>query len=131
MNNSLSQVCQGVTQPVTFPARAASFRTSWDNFKWLLEQNPESYSITVWTPSGSEDWEGADIYDLLYVRNDFTKTRIYYDLPGDKFEQFKRLAVTAGSLVNYFPLESRDALDVTWAHAVNSRQELEDVLNSE
>ncbi|ELT90991.1 hypothetical protein CAPTEDRAFT_222574 [Capitella teleta] len=131
MMEDMLEVCHGVTQPVTFPARAASFRASWEHFKWLLEQNPESYTITVWTPSGAEDWEGTDIYDLLYVRNDCDKTLIYYDLPGEKFEQFKQLSVTAGSLVNYFPLSERDAVDVTWAHAVNSRQELEDVLNSD
>jgi hypothetical protein len=95
-----------------------------------VEHDPERYSITVWTPSGADDWEGADIFDMLYIRNDCNKTWIYYDLPGEKFTQFRQLATTAGSLLNYFPLESRDALNVTWAHAVNSRQELEDVLNS-
>ena len=130
MMKAMLHVVENTTQPITFPARAASFKASWPHFKWLLEHNLERFTITVWTPSGADDWEGASTYDLLYVRNDCNKTLVYYDLPGQKFEEFLRLSVTAGSLFNHFPLEKRDALDITWAHAVNSQQELEDALNS-
>ncbi|CAH1793756.1 unnamed protein product, partial [Owenia fusiformis] len=130
---SLWQLIQNVTQPITFPARASSFKYAWTHFKWLLGKS-NGYTITAWTPASAEvSWEGADPYDLLYVRNDCDKKKIYYDLKGPKYVIFQQLAETAGSLFNYLPglAAERDGVKVTWAHAANSKQQLKNALNSE
>jgi hypothetical protein len=87
-------------------------------------------TITVWTPKGREDWENVSIYDMLHIWNDFDKRRIYFDLPGKRFEMFQKLTVTAASLLNYFPLRTRDALGITWAHAANNKAEVSEALKS-
>ena len=131
MMEEMWNIAESTTQPVSFPARAALFKPSWLEFKWLMQQDPERCSITVWTPSGADDWEGATPYDMLYCRNDCHKKYIYYDLPGEMFEEFRQLCITAGSPLNHFPdMDNRDALWVTWAHAVNSQQELQEALDS-
>ena len=124
MQDMLDKV-KNATQPLTFPARAKLLKMSWNEFKWLLNQTGSSATITVWTPAGRNDWEDTDIYDLLYVRNDIDKKYIYYDLPGPRFDQFRRLSVTAGTPLNHFDLPNRDALHITWAHAVNSKADVE------
>ena len=131
MMEEMWEIAQTTTQPVSFPARAALFKRSWLSFKWLIEKDPERLTITVWTPSGQDDWEGATAFEMLYCRNDCHKKYIYYDLPGPKMEAFQLLCITAGSLFHHFPnMDARDGLYITWAHAVNSQKELDYALNS-
>lgn len=132
MMEEMLDVAQRTPQPISFPARAALFKDSWMEFKWLLEQDPDRFSITVWTPSGANDWEGASPYDLLYCRNDCHKKYIYYDLPDPLMADFRQLTVTAGSVLHHFANmdDDRDAMKITWAHAVNSQQELKEALES-
>ncbi|XP_078071001.1 protein FAM151B isoform X2 [Mustelus asterias] len=75
MVKEMEQICQTLSQPVTFPVRAALVRPSWPQLHWLLQQS-ERYSLTVWTAK-------EDLYtvkDLLYIRENFDKSRIYFDL---------------------------------------------------
>ncbi|GCB68525.1 hypothetical protein scyTo_0005316, partial [Scyliorhinus torazame] len=75
MVKEMEQICRTLCQPVTFPVRAALVRPSWPQLHWLLEQS-ERYSLTVWTTRG-------DLYsveDMLYIRENFDKSRIYFDL---------------------------------------------------
>ena len=105
---------------------------SWSQFKWLLDKDKSRFTLTVWSPSGSLDWEGGTGYDLLYVRNDLDKRRVYYDLAGPRMAEFRRMSITAGSPLNHFQLNgTRDGILISWAHAVNSEQELASALNSE
>ena len=116
MMEEMWEVARKTEQPISLPARAALFKDSWLEFKWLLGKDPDRFTITVWTPAGANDWEGATPYDLLYCRNDYSKKSIYYDLPGEQFEAFRQLSVTAGSVLHHFPdMEDRDALQITWA----------------
>ncbi len=85
-------------------------------------QDSDKFSITIWTPKGIIDWEGASIYDLLRVRNDIDKKFIYYDLPGIKFEWFKDLAITGGNPLNHFSNLEWDAQSIIWASNVNTKE---------
>ena len=119
-------------QPVTFPCRTALLKGSWPNLKWLLMKDPGRFSLTLWCVKNTNPpWEGATIYDVLYARNDVPTSWIYYDLPGDEYGEFKKLAATAGSPLNHFNLTGRDGLDITWAHAVNYRDMLEEVVSGQ
>ncbi|KAK2150591.1 hypothetical protein LSH36_399g04017 [Paralvinella palmiformis] len=132
MMEEMWTIVHNLTQPCNFPVRAALLKGSWLQFKWLLENDVDRFSLTVWAPNGSLDWEGATPYDILYVRNDIDKRYVYYDLPGPRLEEFRRLCITAGSPLNHFDLNgTRDGLLVTWAHAVNSEQELKSALMSD
>lgn len=75
MVKEMEHICQTLSQPVTFPVRAALLRSSWSQFRWLLQQS-ERYSLTVWT--GRDD--SYSLEDMLYIREDFDKSKIYYDL---------------------------------------------------
>uniref|UniRef100_UPI00398F1285 protein FAM151B isoform X1 n=1 Tax=Pristiophorus japonicus TaxID=55135 RepID=UPI00398F1285 len=75
MVKEMEQICQTLCQPVTFPVRATLVRPSWPQLHWLLEQS-ERYSLTVWT--AKEDLYTVE--DMLYIRENFDKSRIYYDL---------------------------------------------------
>ena len=130
MVEEMWDIVKETEQPVTFPVRAALLRPSWMDLKWLLNQAPDRFTITLWT--AGDDWEGATPFDLLYCRNDYYKKSIYYDLPGPQLEVFRQLSVTAGSVLNHFPnMDARDAVHITWAHGVNSRQKLIDALDGE
>ncbi|XP_067838878.1 protein FAM151B isoform X2 [Heptranchias perlo] len=75
MVKEMEQICRRLWQPVTFPVRATLVRPSWPQLLWLLKQS-ERYSLTVWT--GREDLYTVE--DMLYIRENFDKSRIYYDL---------------------------------------------------
>ncbi|XP_048451061.1 protein FAM151B isoform X2 [Rhincodon typus] len=75
MVKEMEQICQTLSQPVTFPVRAALVRPSWPQLSWLLEQS-ERYSLTVWT--AREDLYTVE--DMLYIRENVDKSRIYFDL---------------------------------------------------
>ena len=130
MMEEMWEIAQKVKQPVTFPARVGLLSTSWLEYKWLLEKDPDRFSVTVRAPEGVADsWEGASEYDLLTCRNDYNKKAIYYALSGEKFDRFRALSITAGSPLNHFPdMVHRDGVKVTWAHGVNSQQHLKDAL---
>ncbi|XP_059825393.1 protein FAM151B isoform X2 [Hypanus sabinus] len=75
MVKEMEEVCRALCQPVTFPVRAALVAPSWPQLHWLLQQS-ERYSLTVWT--ARED--SYSLQDMSSIREDFDKSRIYYDL---------------------------------------------------
>ncbi|XP_067885693.1 protein FAM151B isoform X2 [Heterodontus francisci] len=75
MVKEMEQICQTFCQPVTFPVRATLVRPSWSQLHWLLEQS-DRYSLTVW--AAREDLYSVE--DMLYIRENFDKSRIYFDL---------------------------------------------------
>ncbi|XP_074657361.1 protein FAM151A-like [Tubulanus polymorphus] len=118
-----------VRQPVSITVPAALLKPSWSELKWFLGKS-DRFTLTVTTPAGDDDdWQDTSLYDLLYVRNDYDKRTIFYDLPGPKFSQFKKLVKTAGSILHYFPLSTRDGLEITWAHAANSKADMKKALS--
>ncbi|XP_039401081.1 protein FAM151B isoform X3 [Mauremys reevesii] len=68
MVKEMAQICDALTQPVTFPVRAALVRQSKSELVWLLQKS-NRYSLTVWT--GRHD--KYSIEDLLYLRENFDK----------------------------------------------------------
>ncbi|XP_067296300.1 protein FAM151B isoform X2 [Pseudorasbora parva] len=86
MVHQMEELCRSLKQPVTFPVRAALIPLSFPQFQWLLERS-DRYSLTVWT--GNDDV--LNVEELLPYRQNFSKTRIYYDLLESQIKQFKGL----------------------------------------
>ncbi|XP_028711802.2 protein FAM151B isoform X6 [Peromyscus leucopus] len=85
MVKEMDYICSGLTQPVTFPVRAALFRQSSSQLLWLLKKS-NRYSLTIWT--GKDDSYTTD--DLLYIRDYFNKTQVFYDILEPQNHEFKR-----------------------------------------
>ncbi|NXV15095.1 F151B protein, partial [Cepphus grylle] len=86
MVKEMSQICSTLSQPVTFPVRAALVRQSISELCWLVQQS-DRYSLTVWT--GKEDVYSVE--DLLYIRENFDKSRVYYDILEPQNSEFKKV----------------------------------------
>ncbi|KAM9262913.1 protein FAM151B [Morus bassanus] len=85
MVKEMAQICNALSQPVTFPVRAALVRQSIRELCWLIQQS-DRYSLTVWT--GKEDVYSVE--DLLYIRENFDKSRVYYDILEPQNSEFKK-----------------------------------------
>ncbi|XP_053788873.1 protein FAM151B isoform X1 [Vidua chalybeata] len=79
------QLCHPLSQPVTFAVRAALVPGSIPQLQWLLQQS-HRYSLTVWT--GKEDVYSVE--DLLLIRENFDKSRVYYDIFEPQNSEFKK-----------------------------------------
>ncbi|KAI4884299.1 hypothetical protein NFI96_026910 [Prochilodus magdalenae] len=86
MVQQMEVVCRPLKQPVTFPVRAALLPQSFPQMQWLLQQS-DRYTLTVWT--GQSDV--LNVEDLLPYRQNFSKSRIYYDLLESQITKFKTL----------------------------------------
>ncbi|CAH1248005.1 FAM151B [Branchiostoma lanceolatum] len=128
MARNTHALAQRLSSPVTFTIPAAVAMTSWLNVEWLLEQS-DTYTLTL-----TEGQISIDPIDLFTIRNDFDWGRILYDITTEKATQLARMTETGGSLVNFFQasykIYGRDALSVTWAHGVNSREAVEDAMGA-
>ncbi|NXQ42636.1 F151B protein, partial [Catharus fuscescens] len=85
MVQEMSQLCQPLSQPVTFAVRAALLPSSIPQLQWLLQQS-HRYSLTVW--AGKEDVYSVE--DLLLIRENFDKSRVYYDIFEPQNSEFKK-----------------------------------------
>ncbi|NXM98099.1 F151B protein, partial [Sylvia borin] len=85
MVQEMSQLCHPLSQPVTFAVRAALVPGSIPQLQWLLQQS-HRYSLTVWT--GKEDIYSVE--DLLLIRENFDKSRVYYDIFEPQNSEFKK-----------------------------------------
>ncbi|NXX37755.1 F151B protein, partial [Tricholaema leucomelas] len=85
MVTEMAQICSMLSQHVTFPVRAALVPQSVAELCWLMQQS-ERYSLTVWT--GREDVYSVE--DLLYIRENFSKSRVYYDILEPQNSKFKK-----------------------------------------
>uniref|UniRef100_H2YCM2 Menorin-like domain-containing protein n=1 Tax=Ciona savignyi TaxID=51511 RepID=H2YCM2_CIOSA len=73
--DEMLEIVRNLEQRITFPARAALVRESWDRFLWLLEQS-NRYSLTIW----SSQTDRASTEDMVFVRDNFDVSRIFYDV---------------------------------------------------
>ncbi|KAL1782839.1 FAM151B [Sigmodon hispidus] len=85
MVKEMDYICSGLTQPVTFPVRAALVRQSCSQLLWLLKKS-NRYSLTVWTGKG----DSYSTEDLLYIRDYFNKTQVFYDILEPQNHEFKQ-----------------------------------------
>ncbi|GAB1298430.1 Family with sequence similarity 151, member B [Apodemus speciosus] len=85
MVKEMDYICSELTQPVTFPVRAALVRQSCSQLLWLLTKS-NRYSLTVWT--GKDDIYSTE--DLLYIRDYFNKTQVFYDILEPQNHEFKQ-----------------------------------------
>ncbi|NXH05102.1 F151B protein, partial [Loxia leucoptera] len=79
------RLCRALCQPVTFAVRAALVPGSVPQLQWLLQQC-HRFSLTVWT--GKEDVYSVE--DLLLIRENFDKSRVYYDIFEPQNSEFKK-----------------------------------------
>lgn len=86
MVQQMEAMCKNLTQPVTFPVRAALLSQSFVQFQWLLQQS-DRYTLTIWT--GQSDV--LNVEHLLPYRQSVSKSRIYYDLLENQISKFKSL----------------------------------------
>ncbi|NWI98091.1 F151B protein, partial [Pitta sordida] len=85
MVQEMSQLCRALSQPVTFPVRAALVPRSLPELRWLIQQS-HRYSLTVW--AGKEDVYSVE--DLLHIRENFDKNRVYYDIFEPQDSEFRK-----------------------------------------
>ncbi|XP_061873534.1 protein FAM151B isoform X2 [Colius striatus] len=85
MVKEMAQICNTLSQPVTFPVRAALVWQSMPELCWLVQQS-DRYSLTIWT--GKED--AYSVEDLLYLRKNIDKSRVYYDILEPQNSEFKK-----------------------------------------
>ncbi|NXY10560.1 F151B protein, partial [Pteruthius melanotis] len=85
MVQEMSQLCQPLSQRVSFAVRAVLVPGSVPQLRWLLQQS-HRYSLTVWT--GKEDTYSVE--DLLFIRENFDKSRVYYDIFEPQNSEFKK-----------------------------------------
>ncbi|NXE68687.1 F151B protein, partial [Calcarius ornatus] len=85
MVQEMWRLCQALSQPVTFAVRAALVPGSVPQLQWLLQQC-RRFSLTVWT--GKEDVYSVE--DLLLIRENFDKSRVYYDIFEPQNSEFKK-----------------------------------------
>ncbi|NWQ67570.1 F151B protein, partial [Neopipo cinnamomea] len=86
MVEEMSQLCQALSQPVTFPVRAVLVPHSLPALRWLIQQS-DRYSLTVWT--GKDDIYSVE--DLLSIRESFDKSKVYYDIFEPQNSEFKKV----------------------------------------
>ncbi|XP_069080586.1 protein FAM151B [Pleurodeles waltl] len=86
MVRKMECICSTLSQPVTFPVRAALVRQSWDELLWLLQQS-NRYSLTIWT--GRDDKYPTE--DLLFIRENLNADRVYYDVLEPQNSEFKQI----------------------------------------
>ncbi|XP_012871410.1 PREDICTED: protein FAM151B isoform X2 [Dipodomys ordii] len=85
MVKEMEYICSGLSQPVTFPVRAALVRQSCSQLLWLLTKS-NRYSLTIWT--GKTDNYPTE--DLLYIREHFNKNQVFYDILEPQNQEFKQ-----------------------------------------
>ncbi|KAK7090003.1 uncharacterized protein [Littorina saxatilis] len=121
---TMLKVCQQTHQPIIVSARATHAALQWRHFRWLLESS-DRLSLLLWSPDDDKSWRNdTSYYDLLTIRNDWNKRRIFYDLPELRLQHFRRLAETAGSPLHHFDVRDRDASRITWSHGANTMDTL-------
>uniref|UniRef100_UPI00398EFA84 protein FAM151A n=1 Tax=Pristiophorus japonicus TaxID=55135 RepID=UPI00398EFA84 len=123
---------KGLPQRITFPVRAVLLKPAWPHFSWLLSQSPR-YSLTLW--QGSID--PITVEDLLIFRDNSNIEQIYYDIYEPVLSEFKQIALQTnrskrfypgGKLLDYFPHQDPDELQIKWFDIGNTELDLMELL---
>ncbi|XP_053149343.1 protein FAM151B isoform X2 [Hemicordylus capensis] len=85
MVQEMAAICGDLTQPVTFPVRAALVRQSISELLWLLQQS-NRYTLTIWTGKLDE----YSVEDLLFIRDTFDKSKVFYDILEPQNSEFRK-----------------------------------------
>ncbi|KAG5286455.1 hypothetical protein AALO_G00015040 [Alosa alosa] len=119
-----------VPQKITFPILAVMAKQGWPHISWLLSQSPR-FSLTLWQGA-----QNPTLNDLLFIRDNSSPQRIYYDIYEPVLSQFKEAAklkgrprrfYPGGDLVDYFKPKNNDGSNIQW-QTVTSREFLLSVL---
>ncbi|XP_050702468.1 protein FAM151B-like [Eriocheir sinensis] len=81
-----------ITQPVTFPIRAAFVPHSIENLEWLLENTPDS-TVTIWS-SPQDPFDPEAIKTLVDILG---HNAVYLDLPETQMTQYRDVAAAAAA----------------------------------
>ncbi|XP_060686227.1 protein FAM151A [Hemiscyllium ocellatum] len=132
MVEEMYSLVKGLPQRVTFPVRAVLLKRAWPHFSWLLSQSPR-YSLTLW--QGSID--PITVEDLLFFRDNTNFEQIYYDIYEPVLSEFKQIALQTnrtrrfypgGKLMDYFPHQNLDELQIKWFDIGSTELELMELL---
>ncbi|XP_046551376.1 protein FAM151A-like [Haliotis rubra] len=115
-------------QPIFITVCASVIRRSWLPVRWLLNQS-QDISLIITYSSSNYFCSGVSVFDLLFVRNDWPKERVFFDIPEANMDRFRKAAVTAGSPLHYFGLQ--DAAKITWAHRVTNMKYLKETMKGD
>ncbi|KAK3593251.1 hypothetical protein CHS0354_012339 [Potamilus streckersoni] len=121
---TLWNLVEKLMQPINIRVPVHILKKSWARVKWLTEKS-ERITVTIFEKENSVQ-ESSYEYDLLLVRNDFSRRRLYFDLPESRLQKLRKLAVTAGRAIDFFDLQ--DASKIIWSHATNTKEKLRDAL---
>eukprot|EP00638_Chattonella_subsalsa_P022724 CAMPEP_0117866848 /NCGR_PEP_ID=MMETSP0950-20121206/7619_1 /TAXON_ID=44440 /ORGANISM="Chattonella subsalsa, Strain CCMP2191" /LENGTH=342 /DNA_ID=CAMNT_0005718283 /DNA_START=76 /DNA_END=1104 /DNA_ORIENTATION=+ len=84
MVEDMFSLCEHARQPITFAVRAALVQNSWKNLRWLLDQNPEKFSLTIYQGRVDNTHE-----EQIKVIQELTKGyRVFFDVEFDLSELF-------------------------------------------
>ncbi|XP_028831571.1 protein FAM151A [Denticeps clupeoides] len=117
MVEKMYKAIQQVPQKVTFPILALMARRGWPHISWLLSQSSR-FSLTLW-----QGKENPTVKDLLFIRDNSSPQRIYYDIYEPVLSQFKeaakqrdrlRLFYPGGDLIDYFRPENKNGSNIQW-----------------
>uniref|UniRef100_A0AAY4BZB5 Protein FAM151A n=1 Tax=Denticeps clupeoides TaxID=299321 RepID=A0AAY4BZB5_9TELE len=94
MVEKMYKAIQQVPQKVTFPILALMARRGWPHISWLLSQSSR-FSLTLW-----QGKENPTVKDLLFIRDNSSPQRIYYDIYEPVLSQFKEaIGIRTSSLM--------------------------------
>ncbi|XP_078585323.1 protein FAM151A-like isoform X2 [Branchiostoma floridae x Branchiostoma japonicum] len=87
----IARMCADLTQIVVLSVEARHVRESWDSLSWLLSQSPlyHLYISAGWAEPEPETHSHDVTEDLVFVRNNFDRSRVYYDVTPDVMQKFK------------------------------------------
>jgi len=81
--HKMSSLMRTTEQFVTFPIRASLASLSEEQLIWLIKQDMERYSLTVWTTKS----DTYSVKSLSFLRK--YKKNVFYDLPENEIEELK------------------------------------------
>lgn len=82
----MAKLVHKITQPVTFPVRAALVKRSLTQLLWLIDIS-SNLTLTIWS-SEKDNVNAADLVELR--KSVYNKKNVYYDLPKSQAEEFTK-----------------------------------------
>ncbi|XP_057307312.1 protein FAM151B-like isoform X2 [Hydractinia symbiolongicarpus] len=79
------KLLKNLKQFITFPIRASLASLSKEQLVWLINQNEQKFTLTVWTSKKDQ----FDIKELKFLRN--YKKQVYYDLPQEDIDRLRTM----------------------------------------
>jgi len=135
--DEMYQLAKDTTQLVVFAVDVGLVQQSWPQLLWLLEQT-ERFSLLLQDVVDSGNIISNE--NLLYIRDNSAISSIFYEdyntltrpLQNElESNDHTKVFYSGGNVLEFFRIEDRDAIEVTWAHRVNNVDELDASLSDD